>query len=191
MPRDAAPRPDHRARPDARRTKEINWTAVSALAGTAAALIALMAYAVPHGAAPNPAPTLVPTSSNSSPAPAASTPPPSSASSGPAQPTGVSAVCQQEEATIGTYRRTVRSSLYSEVNAASRAGEATENELQALYTSGGSNTGPGSTIYLDLSTLANDFESLYEDAMEEVTGAYNAVAATTNADIQTFESDCS
>jgi hypothetical protein len=202
-PPDPAPHAEPGSRPNApgmtKKTEKASWdtrwAAVGALATAAATVVAFLAYAHPSGGSPGPSPSSA-TSQASPPytvqppehgSTAAATSPGSlSFSPAPAsgQPSGPPAGCQSGEAVITTYNKTVGSTWLSEADAAQRAG----NGIDAVLSSGAS---INSTVYSDLVTVNNDFEYLYNDAMEQASPYYEELAATTDTDIQQLAVDCS
>jgi hypothetical protein len=98
-----------------------------------------------------------------------------------AQPDGSSASCQQAEAAITTYNRTVGPSWYGRFDAATRAG----TRLDMAYSSGASGV-----VSSDVSALIQDFTFLQQHALVQDSSGYNTVAAQTNLDIQELRTDC-
>jgi hypothetical protein len=201
-PPDPAPHAGPGNRPDApgtsekaEKTKETDWptrwAAVGALGTAAAAVIAFLAYAHPSGPSPRPSPstsqappprTVQPTE-HSSLAPAMSPASPSlSPTPAPAQPSEPPAGCQQGEAVITTYNKTVGSTWASEADAAERAW----NGTGAVLSSGPS---PDSAVNYDLEALGNDFADLYNDAMG-YSSDYEESAATADTDMHQLAADC-
>lgn len=98
-----------------------------------------------------------------------------------AQPGGSPASCQQAEAAITTYNKTVGPTWYSKFDAATRAG----NRLDMAYSSGASGV-----VSSDVSALIRDFTFLQQHALVQDGSGYNTVAAQTNVDIQALKTDC-
>lgn len=168
--------------------KKTNWAAVSAVAGVAGVLIALMAYAIPRSAStPNPLQTPI----NTGPAPYTAPPQdqtskPATTSSGPvlsgpplSQPAGPPAGCQQGEAAITRYNNRV-----GPHNAQKAAGQALQDISLAMAAANGT-SGP---IYGDLQALYEDF--LYLQNYPPGSPQNDAALAQAKKDSQTLYMDC-
>jgi hypothetical protein len=185
--------PDPAPRPDAKKTREINWTKVGSLAAVAAALIAFLAYALPSGGStPDPVTTrpgpavsassAFPAESTSAPATTSPPSPPPSPAPSLIQVSGPPAGCQKADAAITTYNQTIGSTWYSRQDAAGQAA----NGIFAAFGSGASGK-----VASDLSALDNDFTNMRNVAMAQASNAWDTLATEADKDIQVLNTDCS
>ena len=162
------------------------WAAIGALAAVAAAIIALLAYAIPRPAAtpaPASAPAVPVTTSYTfySPSPAQRTTQAPSPAPAAAIPESRPAGCDAALAAISTYNRTAGLTANSEASAATQAYES------LLPDSTEANDAAVST---DIGTVAADFSAMrwiLEGALDQ---SYSAAVQQANSDIKTLDTAC-
>jgi hypothetical protein len=162
------------------------WAAIGALAAVAAAIIALLAYAIPRPAT-TPTPASAPAAPVAtsyafySPSPAQQTTRAPSPAPAAAIPESRPAGCDAALAAISTYHQTADSTTNSEASAAAQAYESLLPDSKAA------NDAPVST---DISTVARDFSALRWILAGVLDQSYSAAVQQANSDIKTLDSAC-
>ena len=162
------------------------WAAIGALAAVAAAVIALLAYAIPRPAAtptPASAPTVPVTTSYTfySPSPAQRTSRAPSPAPAAAIPESRPAGCDAALAAISTYHQTAGSTANSEASAAAQAYESLLPDSKAA---------DDAPVSAGISTVARDFSALRWILAGVLDQSYSAAVQQANSDIKTLDSAC-
>jgi hypothetical protein len=166
------------------------WAAIGALAAVAAAIIALLAYAIPRPAT-TPTPASAPAapvatsyafySASYSPSPAQRTTRAPSPAPAAAIPESRPAGCDAALAAISTYHQTADSTANSEASAAAQA-------YESLLP--GSKAADDAPVSADISTVARDFSALRWILAGVLDQSYSAAVQQANSDIKTLDSAC-
>jgi hypothetical protein len=166
------------------------WAAIGALAAVAAAIIALLAYAIPRPAA-TPTPVSAPAapvatsyafySPSYAPSPAQRTTQAPSPAPAAAIPESRPAGCDAAFAAISTYHQTAGSTANSEASAATQAYESLLPD---------STEASDAAVSTDISNVAADFSAMRWILAGALDQSYSTAVQQANSDIKTLDSAC-